>query len=153
MKNISYLGCGLTLIGLLLLFTGCGPALSQANSQQNVTINKSFQSLGTPIPTVPPYRCGAWTNNAPNAFSTITIYAKLTRNIIGVEGARATAVAHFQNSDVTLDQQPASDGGGYVSFTLSLEGRQPRQVPATIGVAFTVGNATITCTPAFFTPN
>ena len=142
------------LIGFLILLAGCGPTVNQIKPQQTVTIDKSFQSQTTHLPTVPAYRCGAWaSNNAPGAFSTITVYAKLTKNIAGIGGATARAVAHFQDSDVTLDQQPVSDDGGYVSFTLPLQGRQPVQVPATVAVSFTVGNTTITCTPAFFTPN
>lgn len=142
---------------LLLLLAACGPsASSQANAQPTPTIDKSFQSQTTPIPTVPPYRCGAWSsNNAPGAFSTIIIYARLTRNIVPVSGATATAVVHFKSFDQPLQSQAPSDGGGYVSFTLQLQGHQPTQVPATVDVTFgniPGGPATLHCTPAFFTP-
>ncbi len=142
---------------LLLLLAACGPSVStQTNAQPTVTVDKSFQSQRTPIPTVPPYRCGAWSsNNAPGTFSTITIYARLTRDIASVSGAAATAVVHFQTFDQPLQAQAPSDGGGYVTFTLQLQGHQPAQVPATVDVTFSNipgGPNTLHCTPAFFTP-
>lgn len=142
---------------LLLLLVACGPSASgQTNAQPTPTIDKSFQSQPTPIPTVPPYRCGAWSsNNAPGAFSTIIIYARLTRNIVPVSGATATAVTHFKSFDQPLQAQAPSDGGGYVTFTLQLQGHQPTHVPATVDVTFSNipgGPATLHCTPAFFTP-
>ena len=95
MKNYQQILLSVFSFSLLLLLAACGPSVSsQANTQQTVTINKSFQSQRTPIPTVPPYRCGAWSsNNAPGAFSTVNIYARLTRDIAPVSGAAATAVA------------------------------------------------------------
>ncbi|MBV9228362.1 MAG: hypothetical protein JOZ18_03540 [Chloroflexi bacterium] len=146
----------LTLSALLLtlLLAACGPTINQIKPQPTATVDKSFQAQVSPIPTIPPYRCGAWSsNNAPGANSTISIYAKLTKDVTGVSGAKASAVVHFQDNDVTLDQQPVSDGNGYVSFSLPLQGRQPHQVPATVDVTFTVGGTTVHCSPAFFTPN
>lgn len=141
------------LFSLLLLLAACGPAINQIKPQQTVTINKAFQTQATPLATVPTYRCGAWaSNNAPNGFSTILILAKLTQDIKSVPGATATATAHFQGGDATLDTQPTSDQGGMVSFTLPLQGRQPKGVPATVSVSFTVAGTTIDCSPAFFTP-
>jgi hypothetical protein len=140
---------------LLLVLAACGgPTSGQVSPQQTVTINKTFQSQVSPIPTVPAYRCGAWSsNNAPGANSTINIYARLTKNVTGVGDATATAVVHFQGGDQVLDQHPLSDGGGYVSFTLSLQGRQPVKIPATVDVTFTnFPGGTVHCTPAFFTP-
>src|SRR5579864_767172 len=96
---------GLLCIALLLL-TACGSTASQAAPQATVTVDQTFQSQISPIPTVPTYRCGAWSsNNAPSPSSTITIYARLTKNIAGVPGATATADVHFQNSEQLLDQQ------------------------------------------------
>lgn len=143
----------LVLLGVIL--AACGAVVNQAAPQQTVTISKTFQAQISPIPTVPPYRCGAWTsNNAPGTFSTIQIYARLTKNVAGVSGATATAVVHFQNGDQMLDQHPTSDNGGYVSFTLQLQGRQPPGIPATIDVTFTnFPGGTLHCTPAFFTPH
>src|SRR5947209_4968059 len=110
----------------LALLTSCGSAVSQNTAQQTVTINPSFQAQQTPIPTVPPLRCGAWaSNNAPGAYSTITIYARITHNIVPVTGATAAAVVHFKTFDFPLDAQAPSDSGGYVMFTLQLQGRQP----------------------------
>ncbi len=153
MKIIHHITFSAFAIGLLLLLAACEPIVSQPKPQQTVTIKKSFQSQVSPIPTVPAYRCGAWSsNNAPKADSTITIYAKLTKDVMGVPGATATAVVHFQGGDLTLDQQPVSDSGGYVSFPLPLQGRQPGQVPATVDVTFAVQGTTVHCTPAFFTP-
>ena len=72
---------------------------------------------------------------------------------MGVRGATATAVVHFQGGDQTLDQHPASDSGGYVSFTLALQRRQPDKIPATVDVIFTnFPGGTLPCSRAFFTP-
>lgn len=139
--------------GLLLLLTACGPTVTPPKAQQTVVISPSFQAQLSPVPTQPAYRCGAWSsNNAPGGYSTITIYAKLTKNLQGVSGATARAIVHFRENDVQLDQQPASDNGGYVSFSLPLQGRQPSRIPATIDVVFTVSGKDINCTQAFFTP-
>src|SRR5579871_6622463 len=81
-------------IALLLLLSACGgPAVSQEQVVQvTVTINPNFQSQLTPVPSPPAYRCGAWSsNNAPGPNVTIQIYARLTKNIVGVQGATATA--------------------------------------------------------------
>lgn len=150
-----FVGMFLPLVLLGVILAACGAVVNQAAPQQTVTISKTFQAQISPIPTVPPYRCGAWTsNNAPGTFSTIQIYARLTKNVAGVSGATATAVVHFQNGDQMLDQHPTSDNGGYVSFTLQLQGRQPPGIPATIDVTFTnFPGGTLHCTPAFFTPH
>lgn len=147
--------CGLTALLAVLALVSCGssPAISAAQPQQTVTINPGFQSQMSPIPTVPPYRCGAWSsNNAPDPGATIIIYAKLTHNSKGAQGVSASAVVHFQGGDAALPAT-TSDSGGYVSFTLSLQGRQPAQVPATVDVTFSglPGGGKVTCT-AFFTP-
>ena len=142
-----------TLVALFLLVAACGPEVNQIKPQQTVTIGKTFQTQATPLATVPSYRCGAWaSNNAPTASSTILVIAKLTKNIKGVEGATASATAYFAGGAVALDTQPTSDNGGMVSFTLPLQRRQPVGVPATVGVSFTIGGATVQCSPAFFTP-
>ncbi len=153
MKKIYRILFSVFALGLLLLLAACGPTVTQVKPQQTVVVNKSFQSQVSPLPTVPAYRCGAWSgNNAPGAYSTLTVYAKLTKNVIGVAGATASATVHFAEADVTLDQQPASDAGGYVTFTLPLQGRQPRQTPATVDVSFSVDGKTLPCSAAFFTP-
>ncbi|MBA2393219.1 MAG: hypothetical protein H0V70_10800 [Ktedonobacteraceae bacterium] len=137
---------------LLVLVTACGPAVNQVKPQQTVTVNKAFQTQATPLPTVPPYRCGAWaSNNAPTMFSTILILAKLTQNIKGVAGATAAATVHFAGGDVTLTAPLPSDPDGMVSFTLPLQGRQPAALPTTVSVSFTTGGTTVQCSPAFFT--
>ncbi|GAC1386395.1 MAG: hypothetical protein NVS4B7_07320 [Ktedonobacteraceae bacterium] len=144
-------------ISLLLLLAACGSVASPAvQTQQTVTIDKGFQSQLSPLPTVPPYLCGAWaSNNAPSPFATIAIYARLTKDMAGVSGATATAVVHFKFNDQQLATQPVSDTGGYVTFTLSLQGHQPAQVPATVDVTFNNvpgSTAPVHCTSAFFTP-
>jgi hypothetical protein len=124
--------------------------------QPTVTIPKSFQSQISPIPTFPPYVCGSWSsNNAPFPGSVITIYAKLSHNLAGISGATATATVHFQTGDVQLAANPVSDSGGYVTFLLPLEDRQPAGVPATVSVTFTNvpgHKGAIDCSQAFFTP-
>ncbi len=138
---------------LLFLLAACGVASSQTSVQPTVTINPSFQSQVSPIPTVPPYLCGSWSSNtAPGPGSTITIYARLVKNMQGITGATATAVVHFQGQDVQL-AQAISDIGGYVSFNLPLAGQQPAGVPATVDVTFTnFPGGTLHCSSAFFTP-
>jgi hypothetical protein len=151
MKNLSSLFLSAALLAILL--AACGSTAKPPPVQETVTVNPSFQSAITPIPTVPTYRCGAWSSvNNPGTYSTITIYAKLTKNITGVGGATATAVVHFQGFDMTLDNHPTSDNGGYVTFSLPLQGRQPAGVPATVDVIFQMQGTQVKCTPAFFTP-
>ena len=153
MKNINHFICSILLACLAVMLIACGTTATQIKPQQTVTIDKGFQAQLSPVPAVPTYRCGAWSsNNAPGTFSTITIYAKLTKDVMGVAGANAQAVAHFQGNDQPLDKQAVSDVGGYVSFTLPLQGRQPRGVPATVDVSFNVAGTNVACTPAFFTP-
>ncbi len=138
---------------LLLMLMACGATPDQVVPQQTVTVSSGFQSQASPIPTIPTYLCGAWSsNNAPGPNSTIIIFARITKDLAGVSGATATAVVHFQGGDQTLDQHPASDKGGYVSFTLALQGRQPVKIPATVDVIFGFPGVTKNCTPAFFTP-
>ena len=139
---------------LLLVLSACGATTEQVVPQQTVTVSSGFQSKVSPIPAIPKYLCGAWSsNNAPKPNSTILIFARITKDLEGVRGATATAVVHFQGGDQTLDQHPASDNGGYVSFTLALQGHQPVRIPATVDVTFTnFPGRTLRCTPAFFTP-
>lgn len=146
--------CSLFFGLLLLALAGCGaaPAISATQPQAVATINPGFQSGVTPMPTVPPYRCGAWTsNNAPNPGATITVFARLTHNGKGVAGIAAVADVHFQSGDLTLNQA-TSDTGGYVSFPLALQNRQPALLPALISVTFSgLPGGRLECT-AFFTP-
>lgn len=138
---------------LLMLLTACGATPDQIAPQRTVTVGSGFQSQASPIPTIPTYLCGAWSsNNAPGPNSTINIYAKISRDLGGVGGVKATAVVHFQSGDQQLDQQPTSDNGGYVTFTLMLQGRQPQGIPATVDVTFGFPGVTVKCSPAFFTP-
>lgn len=153
MRNLYHILFSVLALGLLLLLAACGPTVNQVKPQQTVVVDKSFQSQVSPLPTTPTYRCGAWSaNNAPGAYTVLTIYAKLTKNVSGVSGATASATAHFRDADFTLDQQPVSDAGGYVTFALPLQGRQPRQTPATVDVSFSIDGKTIQCSSAFFTP-
>lgn len=144
---------GVFCIALLFMLAACGATPDQVAPQETVTVSNAFQSQVSPTPTVPPYRCGAWSSdNAPGPNSTINIYARITKDIAGVSGANASAVVHFQGGDQSLGQQQ-SDNGGYVMFTLGLQGRQPLRIPATVDVTFTnVPGGTLHCTPAFFTP-
>jgi len=153
MKNTYRILFSLFLLGLLLVLAACGPTTTQLKPQQPIVVSKSFQTL-SPVPTIPPYRCGAWSaNNAPNAYSTLVVYAKLTaKSTQGVAGATASATVNFNTGSFTLDQQPVSDAGGYVTFILPLQGRQPRLTPATVDVSFSVNGKKVQCSSAFFTP-
>ncbi len=153
MKQIHRILFSVLALALLLTLAACGATVNQLKPQQTITVDKSFQTQSSPAPTAPTYRCGAWSaNNAPGAYSVLTVYAKLTKNVIGVSGATASATVHFYSNDVTLDAQPTSDAGGYVTFSVALQGRQPRQTPTTVDVTFNVGNQAVHCSPAFFTP-
>ncbi|HLX56394.1 MAG TPA: hypothetical protein VKR83_05170 [Ktedonobacteraceae bacterium] len=154
MKKKSTLLVGISLAFVLLLAACSGPTASPTTLQPAITVSPNFQSRLSPIPTVPTYRCGAWSsNNAPGPNETITIFARLTKDIAAVSGAMATAVVHFQGGDQTLNQHPVSDSGGYVSFTLALQGQQPLNIPATVDVIFTnFPGGTLHCSQAFFTP-
>jgi hypothetical protein len=148
------------LLAVLTLLPGlaaCGGSslVNAAQPQPVATINPGFQSHIPPIPTIPPYRCGAWSsNNAPGTSSTILIYARLiTQDAKGIKGIAATATVHFQSHDLNLGQT-TSDAGGYVSFPLPLRGQQRARVPATVDVTFTgLPKGSVSCTPAFFTPH
>jgi hypothetical protein len=154
MKKKHALLLAILLPFIILLISCGGPTVEQAVPQQTVTVNPKFQSQLSPIPTLPTYRCGAWaSNNTPGPNDTITIYARLTQNLAPVNGAMASAVVHFQGNDQALDQHPTSDTGGYVSFTVSLQGQQPVKIPATVEVTFTnFPGGTLRCSQAFFTP-
>jgi hypothetical protein len=153
MKNIYLLILSILLLVLLPVVTACGAAASPLSPQHTVTISAAFQSQSSPVPTTPAYICGAWSsNNVPGTYSSLSIYARLTQNLVGVPGATAKATVHFRSFDTTLDQQPVSDNGGYVTFTLALQGRQPALIAATVDVAFQLNNTIIPCTQAFFTP-
>lgn len=144
----------LAALALLPGLAACGEGqVNAAPPQQMATIDPGFQSHMSPLPTTPPYRCGAWaSNNAPGSSSTIIIYARLMHNASPAGGIAATATAHFQSGDANLGQT-TSDAGGYVSFTLPLQGRQPTNVPATVDVTFSgLPQGSLHCTPAFFTP-
>lgn len=140
------------LLLLLCLLSACRSDTHPLASQPTATIDPNFQTQLNAVPTVPLYRCGAWaSNNTPGTNTTITIYAKLTQDVAGVAGIPASAVVHFKSANITLDQQPVSDGNGYVSFTLPLQGRQPRLIPATVDVKFATPGSSVQCS-AFFTP-
>src|SRR5436853_7466723 len=105
MKNhIHHFTYSALLLGLLL--TACGTAVNSASPQETVTVNPSFQAQLSPVPTVPPYRCGAWSsNNAPGPGNTNDIYARLTKDALGVSGITAQAVVHVQELDERNDSQ------------------------------------------------
>src|SRR6266571_4596321 len=72
MKTFYHILVSVFSLCLLLLLAACGPSVSsQTNVQPTPTVDKSFQSQRTPIPTVPPYRCAAWSSNrrATEAFA------------------------------------------------------------------------------------
>lgn len=145
-----------SLIGLLIpILAACATQTStlSANANVTVTINQQFQQQTPAIPTVTPYRCGAWSsNNRPGAGDTITIFARLTHDSVGVKGQVAIAVVHFSRGDNNLGNA-TSDAGGYVMFKLSLNNQQPANLPATVDVTFPgMPGGGVKCSQAFFTP-
>lgn len=155
MKKHTYVLWFILLLAVIQLLVACAPAVTvnQVKTQGTVTIAPTFQAQTSPIAHPALYRCGAWSsNNAPGGYSTIAVYARLTRQVKPIAGAVARATVHFKYGDATLDQQPRSDAGGYVSFTFPLMGRQPSGTPTTVDVTFTFGKTKIDCAPAFFTP-
>src|SRR5260370_41614676 len=92
---------------LLLMLAACGATPDQVAPQQTVTVSKKFQSQVSPIPPVPTYLCGAWSsNNAPGPNSTINIYARITKNLAGVNDATATAAVDFHCGNHQIGHQP-----------------------------------------------
>jgi len=153
MKTNHFTPLPLLLYAILFLLSACGPIVNQIKPPQTLTVDQQFQQQSTPIPTLPPYRCGAWaSNNTPGANSSISIYARLTKDSIsGFAGVTAQAVVHLKSGDILLDEQQTSGTDGYVAFHLLLAGRQPRLVPATVDITFHTPASPTTCT-AFFTP-
>jgi hypothetical protein len=153
MKKMYFVQLLVFLLATLPWLSACGSTINQIKPQQTLTVNQQFQKQLTPIPAVPTYRCGAWaSHNMPGAYSSILIYARLTKeSVSGSPGVTAQAVVHFKSGDVPLDEQPLSDTNGYVTFKLSLAGRQPLLVPATVDVTFNTQGSPTSCT-AFFTP-
>src|SRR4051812_13249051 len=101
---------GLVLLAAISGLTACGPTVNTIDPQPTIAINPAFQKQISPVPTTPPYRCGAWaSNNAPNGSATIIIYARLFHNTAGVGGKSATAVVHFRDFDFTIPQTATSD--------------------------------------------
>jgi hypothetical protein len=158
MKRMRRFFLPIFVLSCLLLLAACGTfaPVTREQPQATVTVNPSFQAQLSPVPTFATYVCGAWSsNNAPSSYSTIIIYARLTHHIQGISGATATATVNFAYGNVELDTQPVSDNGGYVTFVLPLDGRQPTGVPATVSVSFSGipgYSKTVQCTQAFFTP-
>jgi hypothetical protein len=152
-KFTSCLYLWLLLATIPYSLSACGPIVNLPKPQATVTVSQYLQQPLTPIPTIPPYRCGAWTStNIPATYSTIRIYARLTReSTTGLSEISAHAIAHFKSGDVLLQDQPISDINGYVTFNLSLQGQQPSLVPTTVDVTFDTPNQPTTCS-AFFTP-
>jgi len=142
-------------LGLLCILTACSSLapVTKLKTVPTVQVNPSFQKQLSPIPTETSYVCGSWSsNNAPNAYSSIVIYARLMHDVHPISGATASATVHFHTFDLPLDQHPVSDNGGYVEFSLSLQGREPNLIPATVSVSFSLNKQTINCASAFFTP-
>ncbi len=145
----------LLILGLLLLLTACSSLtpISQLKPASTVQVKSSFQQQLTPVSTETAYTCGSWSsNNAPGAYSTIVIYARLMHDAHPISGATASGVVHFHTFDLPFDTHPVSDSGGYVSFTLPLRGQEPHMIPGTVDVSFTINKQTIQCSSAFFTP-
>lgn len=142
-------------LGVLLILTSCGSLtpVSKLQPAPTIQVNPSFQKQVSPVPTETAYVCGSWSStNAPGRYSTIQIYARLMHNVQPVSGATASAVVRFHTFDLPLNQHPVSDSGGYVTFTLPLQGQEPAMIPATVDVSFSLNKQTIECSSAFFTP-
>jgi hypothetical protein len=132
-----YLKCSAVLILFFfsVLIVACGGGTSnntqsnQANPAVTVTINLENTNT-TPLPTMTPYTCGAWTTNtspAYNANTEIAVYAKYTQNVNGVPQGidAATAVATMHWGDGTTDTQTVnttSDGLAVFDFNASSKG-------------------------------
>ncbi len=148
----SFLFFVLITLTFSLALVACGTTGGLTHKQQALGINPQFQKQLSPVPTISPYKCGAWSsNNVPGANSTITIYAKLTQDLNGVANIPANAIVHFRSGDAPVGQQALTDNKGYVSFSLPLGGRQPRMQPTTVDVTFNVRGTLVQCS-AFFTP-
>jgi hypothetical protein len=123
----------LLLFFLSVLVVACGGDTSGNSPQSSlvnpaVTVTIDLQNTNTtPLPTMTPYTCGAWTTNASpayNAMAEIAVYAKYTQNVNGVPQGidAATAVATMHWGDGTTDTQTAnttSDGLAVFDFNAS----------------------------------
>src|SRR5437016_407197 len=133
-----YLKCSavLVLFFFSVLIVACGGGTTNSNTQSNVTnpIVTVTINLGntntTPLPTLSPYTCGAWTTNtspAYNASTEVAVYAKYTQSVNGnpqgVDAATATATIHW--GDGTTDTQTintTSDGLAVFDFNATNKG-------------------------------
>jgi len=131
-----YLKCSAVLVlfffSVLIVACGGGTTSSMqsnvANPAVTVTINLGNTNT-TPLPTMIPYTCGAWTTNtspAYNASTEVAVYAKYTQSVNGdpqgVDAATATATIHW--GDGTTDTQTintTSDGLAVFDFNASNE--------------------------------
>src|SRR5579883_2734157 len=89
-----YLKCSAVLILFFfsVLIVACGGGTTTSNTQANaanptVAVTISLGNTNTtPLPTMTPYTCGAWTTNASPAFNASTevaVYAKYTQSVNG----------------------------------------------------------------------
>jgi uncharacterized protein involved in high-affinity Fe2+ transport len=133
-----YLKCSavLVLFFFSVLIVACGGGTTNSSMQSNVTnpVVTVTISLGntntTPLPTMTPYTCGAWTTNtspAYNASTEVAVYAKYTQSVNGnpqgVDAATATATIHW--GDGTADIQTintTSDGLAVFDFNATNKG-------------------------------
>ena len=96
----------LLLLGILLSACGGGTQTAAVSSTPTAVPTIQMQDPNpTPIPTLPPYTCGAWTTTPSldsNKVSQVGIYAKFTKlvngNPQGVAGATATATLQWPDS-------------------------------------------------------
>jgi hypothetical protein len=130
-----YLKCSavLVLFFFSVLIVACGGGTTTSNTQANaanpaVTVTISLGNTNTtPLPTMTPYTCGAWTTNtspAYNASTEVAVYAKYTQSVNGdpqgVDAATATATIHW--GDGTTETQTintTSDGLAVFDFNAS----------------------------------
>jgi hypothetical protein len=119
----------LLLLSLSVLVMACGASNTTATTDLGappVTVTIRFNSNASPVPTVAPYLCGAWTTNTTPAFEPgreIPVYAHFIHivngNPIGVSGANAQATVEWADGyRDTTGATTGSDGLAVFYFTI-----------------------------------
>ena len=129
-----YLKCGAIFLLLLTSFivvacsTGSDTATTNLGAPPaTVTIQFNNDLTTTPLPTQPPYLCGAWITNTSPAFvpgSTIPVYAKFIHlvngNPQGVAGAAAQATLYLTGAAPKALQPTTTQADGLAVFSFQL---------------------------------
>lgn len=122
----------LLLVLLSVLVIACGTSNTTTTrdlAAPQVTVTIRFNTDTSPVPTVAPYLCGAWTTNTTPAFNPgreVPVYAHFIHNVngnpVGISGANAQATVEW--ADGYRDTEAATTGDdGLVVFYFAIPNR------------------------------